>query len=174
MEASYILFIIFVVAFILILIKNNSNEELFSEEDKKIAENLARELEDTLANGGEVPTLDDFEFEKVADNVYIMKVENKEGMSYPDSGGWWPYHYYVNRYSRSNLYNKLYQWSPSFYTTSHWMWRLRPGLALPHEQSGWVRHNGQYYYLNNSLYYPSGKITSEPYIPPSTPKSCGC
>lgn len=151
---------------------DRSQAPSITKEDDKKGKDAAKVLEQKLKNGEEIPEVDDKTLKVLAKDIYIIADPNpesrsaasaesdvnsgKEGFSfnYPVNSTFWPYYYYSYHYPAGvwppGLYNRLYWWSPGFYTTSGWQWGLRPGTKyIKWPYTSWMRNNNKYYYVNN-------------------------
>lgn len=158
-----------------------SQKQDTNKEDERTAEKALHDLEDALLRGEKISEVSDRHLQKLTDNIYLVRVPEKEGYTsrslsvhHPvDVGNSWPQHHYSLpfQYKKggawpSNLYTRMRHWSPGFYTGSGWSHYLRPGIS--YRPGGWPRHlwiknNDSYYYVTNANDYTHDAGTASAY-----------
>lgn len=147
---------------ILIIVYNYLKEDKpsidgFSIEDEKIASELLEKLDDFLDS---VEDISDDQFKIIQDKILLSKTPDVEKYSFNRS--YWPSNYYYNLQAQPtgnfpyNMYNRLRNWSPGYYTGSGWRYGLRPGISNYYQpRNRWIRHTPfggegpSYYYITN-------------------------
>jgi hypothetical protein len=154
------------VIYIMWIAWNRYYSEPFTTQDKAFGDQALEELDGAMARGDDIPDITDDDLAKNVDRISIIK-ESIEGDSpiehfrgFGSGQNYWRRHYYANNYQTGmggwppGLYNRMYNWSPNFYTGSGWQHYLRPGYNyLTYPRQRWYKKTNAgkhaYYYMNN-------------------------
>lgn len=165
MQASSICVLMAILAVILFIILA-LRTPLQGDEKYRMGEQAITSLTQLLDSGKEIPEITRAELTSIRDKILLVADQTNdvnsttEGMSYfqDNNTRLWQRYYYSFPYSHKyggawppNMFSRLKNWSPGFYTTgSGWSYAMRPGMGYKQwPRNRWVRSKGSYYLIRN-------------------------